>query len=703
VSATAAPRAPRPNAQRRRVLRLIAAAALPLLLLATASAWRAIQDAESRVTEERVALARAAALVAGAFVDGNLSTVRTMVHAPSLADPSNAAALGRFFEKALAENPQWEGMGIADADGWNLASGAVPPRTLYIGDRPYFQRMLATGRPIVSPAVFNRRTGNPTIVLGAPIGFDDGSRGALIVSLSTTRLAQQLQALAERPDVQAIVLDTDGQALVHPERAAEQDLVVLRGQPAADAALAGDLGYRRARDARGEDLLVAYAPVQEVGWGVLIQQPTSAAFALVRRQLIEAVGVVGLAVILTALIGWRLGGRLAASYEAEQAARAAAEAAAAQLRASVEEREAQRRFLAELIASAPVAIAVLEGPEHRHATVNPRYQAIRPGATLVGRTVAEAFPELAEQGLVRLLDHVYATGEQVTLADRPLPPAGEAGSTVPERYFTVVLARYEDAHGAPAGVLAIAPETTDAVLSRQQAEREKDEFLSTASHELKTPISSVSLSAQMIERLLAQGIPQPARLERLVAGIRTQVARATLLVNELLDVERLERGADALQHGPVDLAALAQAAAQRERDTLSEDDRHTIVCAIEAPSARVAGDEARLDQVVTNLLSNAVKYSPEGGEVRVEVVREAGQAVLRVVDHGMGIPEAERGTLFSPFGRTASARASGIAGTGLGLYISRRIVEAHGGTIAVADTPGGGTTFNVTLPALAEE
>jgi signal transduction histidine kinase len=143
---------------------------------------------------------------------------------------------------------------------------------------------------------------------------------------------------------------------------------------------------------------------------------------------------------------------------------------------------------------------------------------------------------------------------------------------------------------------------------------------------------------------------------------------------------------------------LARMAVARERDALPEASSHQIVSRAAEGSVVADGDEARLEQVVANLLSNAVKYSPDGGLVEVIVRRDGSQAVLDVIDRGMGVPEAERDRLFAPFSRAPSAVDTGIEGTGLGLYISRRIVEAHRGSIKLHATPGGGTTFRVALP-----
>ena len=130
----------------------------------------------------------------------------------------------------------------------------------------------------------------------------------------------------------------------------------------------------------------------------------------------------------------------------------------------------------------------------------------------------------------------------------------------------------------------------------------------------------------------------------------------------------------------MNLSDLVAAAVERCSDALPEDSGHRILLHLEDRSLSVEGDESRLDQVLTNLLSNAVKYSPAGGNIDVSVRRVDGWGELRVQDHGMGIPDDERDSLFLPFSRTIAARESPIEGYGLGLYITRQIVDAHGGS-----------------------
>jgi signal transduction histidine kinase len=578
-----------------------------------------------------------------------------------------------------------------------VTTGA-PPGTLNVGDRPYFQEALRTGKPVVSPAVLNRRTGQPTVVLAVPVDLAGVGRGAIIVSLSTARLASELQALRQDPSIRIALVDSEATLFVHPDPMLAADLPSFRGHPGVDAALRGETDSIVTTEGNGPEALLAYAPVGSLGWGVIVAEPTALAFDVPRRQTALGVGILALAIMLAGFISWNLGGRLADLYQRQRAATARAEATARDLERVSAQSERRRRFLEKVIASAPVAIAILRGREYRHETLNARYAALGTGTSMLGRSIVETFPATIAQGMREVFDRVYQSGEQVVVADQAWQLDDAPGGPT-TRYFTQVVARLDDEAGAPDAILSIVLETTDLVLTRRRAEREKDELLSTASHELKTPLTSLGLAAQLIDRMVELGQLDDARLARHVGTIRAQTARLSRLIGSLLDVSRIQTGRLELNWENVDLTQLARLAVVRERDALPEDASHRIVLRAGDGPVTVEGDDARLEQVIANLLSNAVKYSPGGGLVEVVVARAGEHAVLDVIDRGIGVPEAERDRLFAPFSRAPSAVETGVEGTGLGLYISRRIVEAHGGTIELCDTPGGGSTFRVILPA----
>ncbi|AGP34817.1 AAA family ATPase [Sorangium cellulosum] len=230
----------------------------------------------------------------------------------------------------------------------------------------------------------------------------------------------------------------------------------------------------------------------------------------------------------------------------------------------------------------------------------------------------------------------------------------------------------------------------------QEAIQRRDEFLVVASHELKTPLTSLQMQVQAVERALRRrslaDVP-PERFERMFQTLGRQTLRLGRLIDELLDVTRLNAGRLTLARAPVDLTALAREVVDRMRPQLA-DARCPIQLDLDEP---VVGhwDPSRVEQVVINLLSNAMKYGAER-PILVGVRRKADRALVVVRDQGIGIAEADQGRIFERFERAVSVRNFG--GLGLGLYIVRSIVMSHGGSIRVESHPGAGATFVVELP-----
>jgi signal transduction histidine kinase len=224
-----------------------------------------------------------------------------------------------------------------------------------------------------------------------------------------------------------------------------------------------------------------------------------------------------------------------------------------------------------------------------------------------------------------------------------------------------------------------------------------------AAHELRTPITTVKGYAQMLQRTMRRGALDEERLARSLDALVGVANRLTGLTSDLLDVGRLRTGQLALRREQADLAALVRSLAERFQTTL--DDTHRLVLA--APAAPCAActaavDVPRVEQVFDNLLDNAVKYSPEGGEVRIDVRPEGSGVAVSVRDSGIGLPPGAAEQIFEPFGRAANATERNVPGMGLGLYVCRGIVEQHGGWIR-AESPGDGqgTTITVWLPSAA--
>jgi signal transduction histidine kinase len=239
----------------------------------------------------------------------------------------------------------------------------------------------------------------------------------------------------------------------------------------------------------------------------------------------------------------------------------------------------------------------------------------------------------------------------------------------------------------------------------QELDRLKSRFLSMASHELKTPLTSISGLAQVLlrrmRRRLDMGRPeaddwdaeQNAHVDRLEL-LNSQTARLGRLVDELLDVSRIESGKLEFQLAPVDLAQLAQEVANRLQMTTPH---HTLGVDLEEAVEPVTADRDHLEQVLDNLMSNAIKFSPDGGTIRVRLRDQGDSVVLSVEDPGVGIAVEKLEAVFGLFYQAEDPVSRRTGGLGLGLYISKEIITRHGGRIWAESQPGQGSTFFVAL------
>ena len=225
----------------------------------------------------------------------------------------------------------------------------------------------------------------------------------------------------------------------------------------------------------------------------------------------------------------------------------------------------------------------------------------------------------------------------------------------------------------------------------RESERLKTELISIVSHELRTPLASVlGFTSLLLDREF-----DSATRQHYLGIVDTQAHRLAALLEDFLDVRRIEEEGVRLAPEPVDVVALL-----REQSQLfaALSPIHSIVLSVPELPLAVSADTNRLAQVFGNLLSNAIKYSPDGGLVNVVAQASADGVRLSVTDEGIGIPLEQQNRIFMKFYR-GDASATGIAGTGLGLAVSREIVEAHGGRIGFESTTGQGSTFWVDLPA----
>jgi PAS domain S-box-containing protein len=232
----------------------------------------------------------------------------------------------------------------------------------------------------------------------------------------------------------------------------------------------------------------------------------------------------------------------------------------------------------------------------------------------------------------------------------------------------------------------------------EAAVRARDQFLQVASHELKTPLTTLMGNAQLIERRANREGTLSDRDRRSLRAIVDQAVRLDKMITALLDVTRFDRAQVSIERAPLDLAALVRRVADDVRPALV---RHTLDVSGDAP-LQISGDATRLEQVFHNLIGNAIKYSPAGGAVAVRLDAQNGQASVSVIDEGIGIPASALPHLFERFFRVDSDATRHIEGSGLGLYVVKEIIALHGGDVSVASEVGKGSVFTVRLPLVRQ-
>ncbi len=328
---------------------------------------------------------------------------------------------------------------------------------------------------------------------------------------------------------------------------------------------------------------------------------------------------------------------------------------------------------------------------------------------LYGADIPATVAERAERWHTRNADHtalvgggptMIALGGTVTTEQAMLIDTAD-GNELP---ISVSSAPVRSRGGAITGAVIVCRDMT----KMQRLQEAKDDFLSIASHELKTPLTSLRGYTQLLQqRLLGLG-PADERVLRYLTTIDNQTRRVADLVDTLLDVSRLDAGRLQLRHDLFDLVALVREAAAQIGELSS---RHTIVVQAEVPSLVGDWDRDRVEQIVVNLLANAVRYSPAGGEIGVAVAvrprtaAAAGEqdAIVRVDDAGVGIAQDQLEPIFERFHRVHEGALHGFAdaqrGMGVGLFLSRELAQRHGGKLwAESAGEGRGATFILTLP-----
>jgi signal transduction histidine kinase len=766
-------------------LALASGVVLPLIV---AVAIITVQE-ERSATEQALTLQRTLAVAMAEelsrYVGLHRAAAAALASTPGLAEmpPAQQHALLARFAQAY---PDVALFAIFDAAGGARARSDEQPLGPGIAGRTIYEAARRTSAPSVE-IYTGEPLGSPVLEFGAPVrGPNDQFAGLVVVGLRAEQIVAQIERLGGGLQAEAYLVDERGRVIAQPNAVPAPGLpgLIDRSSEPAVAALLASRAPGALRSIDSDSVrLAAYAPLPDLGWGMVIARPATLALSGVYARRDSDFGVlllvtIGLLFAGTLVARWlvrplatlsRATGRLAAGDDraplpqsgiAEVASLAGAfgdmrtrlaertgerDAAEAKVQLLAEagsilagslDYETTLANIARLLVSGLADYCVIDmfddsGALQRIVTAHadPAGEALvrrlrdyppdLEGDTRIARVLRTGVPDILPTIADATLAALARDDEHLRLM-RALDLASLMTVTLSARkrmFGAISLARTSKSpRYAPVDLLladelarraALALDNARLYREAQAAIGLRDQFLSIASHELKTPLTVLLGNAQLLERRLAHDQQVTERHQQAIALIAERAIRLNRMIGVLLDIARIQGNQLTIEHAPVDLHVLTRRVIDELQPAL---DQHQLRYDGVGEALLVAGDELRLEQVFQNLIGNAVKYSPGGGTIDIHINRwhpddaPADQRVrIAIADSGIGIPPESRDMLFERFYRAPNVDANQISGMGIGLYVVNEIVTLHGGTIEVESEVGSGSTFVVILPLLTKD
>lgn len=311
-------------------------------------------------------------------------------------------------------------------------------------------------------------------------------------------------------------------------------------------------------------------------------------------------------------------------------------------------------------------------------------------AGVIGATLSDLLPAEQAKCWSEAETLVLEQGEPISNESREM--VGKDGS---KQIWSVNLAPVHNSDGEVEGLIGVSRDVTE----ERHLQQMKDEFVSTVSHELRTPLTAILGSLGLLRGGILGKLPEEAA--QLIEVCHSNCGRLLRLVNDILDLEKLNRGALSVAYNAVNIESLLKEAVDANTG-LAQQKHQSIERSVCSASLHVRGDSDRLMQVLANLISNALKFSPDGGKIRLRATKTDSHVRIAVTDMGGGVPEDFRKRIFQRFSQADGSDVRLKGGAGLGLNISRSIVELHGGVINYRTHKNMGTTFYFDLPLISD-
>jgi len=633
---------------------------------------------ESRILRDRQTLIQ----LVGHLVSHDLSrsssvieyyqTLPEMVKNLSMPNPQLTQ---QWLNSAFYSHPQIDGMFITTANGELIASIPTAPEMIGkdFGSKYWRGQAAATEATFVS-AIHPRLSDNRPVtdIVGAVRAPGQSILGYVGVSVLVERIGRRLSTIEFSDRLLFEVLDQNGTALFANDFKPNP----ATPAPAANEGLVKEISQSKSGHFERHGNLYSFSPIESTGWVALVEQPRTLAYKPVHDLLGRMTVLAAWLIVLTAVFAWLGSAYYQRQLEAKQRL----------------EREVV--FNEKMLANMPSGIAFIDPTSRRFLHANHAFaqMAERFGDMPPGRDISETTYDDVKIAPPGAIERVLTFGTPFQLIEHPLKD--KSGMT---HFLNINLLRLQGWQETIQGVLYLVEDKTRDVTLRQElisANAAKDQFLALLSHELRSPLSPV---IAMVGELEAE-LPDSQPIREALEVVRRNVELEARLIDDLLDVTRIAKGKLQLSFEPISVHQILHRAYEICRDELAakklEAEFH-----LRATQTHVEGDPARLQQVFWNLIKNSVKFTPEKGRITIETLNPTPDKIeIRIIDTGIGIEPEKIDKIFNAFEQGQVEITRRFGGLGLGLAISKALIDAHGGNIR-AESPGRdkGSIFSLEL------
>ena len=591
-----------------------------------------------------------------------------------LSSPNPAPAAQQWVNSAFYSHPNVDGMFLAAPDGSLLGSIPTTPELVGkdFGANQWREEAAASDQPIVSSVHPRFSDGRLISDIVAPVRAPDRMLlGFVGDSVLIERIGKRLSTIEFSDRFVFQVLDQKGAALFAND---------FKPNPRATSPESSELLREIRQSKRGhfefQNNLYSFNHIESTGWVALVEQPVPVAYKPVHDLLGRMTVLAAWLIVLTAVFAW-LGSRF---YQRQLE--------------SKQQLERQVIFNEKMLANMPGGIALVDPVSGRFLHANDAFarMAERFGQVPAVRDITEITCDEVKIAPPGAVERVLNFGTPFQLIEHPLKDM--SGVT---HFLDINLLRLQGAKETVQGVLYLVDDKTRDVTLRQEliaANAAKDQFLAQLSHELRSPLTPVIAMVGELEAELPDSEPVKGALE----VVRRNVELEARLIDDLLDITRISKGKLQLSFEPISIHQILQRAYEICRNEI-EAKNLEVNFALRAAHPYVEGDPARLQQVFWNLIKNSVKFTPEKGRISIETLNPAPNNIeVRVIDTGIGIEPQAIDKIFDAFEQGQSDITRRFGGLGLGLTISKTLIDAHGGHIRVQSTgKNQGATFTVEL------